>query len=138
MHDLLARDQDGGLVLLGAMPSNWLQPDKITNVVNLPTNSGTVSVNFRATATGGILSWNLALREGADAPKVRFPLPASVTAASVTGDAVLDGRDVVMTGTSGTVGLNWTGRTPEPGPSMDATLERLRGEYRALKLIPPR
>ncbi len=138
VHDLLARDQDGTLVLLGAMPANWLQPDKVTNVINLPTAEGPVSLNFRATATGGFLSWSLQARDGESPPKVRFPLPASVESATVSGDATLVGRDVVLRGTSGTVGLNWNARTADPGPSFDATLERLRGEYRALKLIPPR
>ena len=97
-----------------------------------------MSVKFHATPTGGILTWSLRPRDSGDPPKVRFPLPASVESATVTGDATLVGRDVVLKGTSGSVGLTWTGRTADPGPSFDATLERLRGEYRALDLVPPR
>jgi hypothetical protein len=60
-----------------------------------------------------------------------------VQSATVTGDGALTGRDVVLNGTSGSVGLTWT-RTPEPGPSLEATIARLQSEYKALKLEPPR
>ncbi len=138
VHDLLARDQDGALVVLGALPSAWLEPEKVTNVVNLPTNAGLVSLNFRATPNGAILTWSLKQRDpDADAPKVRFPLPPSVATATVNGEATLSGRDVVLKGTGGTVGLTWT-RTPDPGPTLSGTIGLLQGEYRALKLKPPR
>ncbi len=137
VHDLLARDQDGALVLLGAMPASWLEPEKVTSVVNLPTAAGLVTFNFRATPNGGILTWSLAPRDAEAAPKVRFPLPASVAAATVNGDGTLVNRDVVLKGTGGTVGLTWS-RTADLGPSLGATISRLQGEYRALRLDPPR
>lgn len=139
VHDLLAREEDGTLVLLGAMPSAWLAPDQVTSAVRLPTPFGLASVEFRPTATGGILTWSLQSR-GADSvrpTKVRFPLPPSVQSATVTGDGSLNGRDVVLSGTSGSVGLTWT-RSPDPGPSLGATIARLQSEYRALELAPPR
>lgn len=139
VHDLLARDEDGTLVLLGAMPSAWLNAEQITRAARLPTPYGTVALDFHATATGGILTWSLQPRGAGTAlpTKVRFPLPPSVATASVSGDGALDGRDVVLRGTSGTVGLTWT-RTADPGPSLEATIALLQREYRALKLPVPR
>ena len=139
VHDLLARPQDGGLVVMGAVPGPWLAPGANTVVRALPTPYGPIDLTLEPTPTGAALTWALAPRAGAGAGRVRlrWPLPASVGDATVAGAGRLVGRDIELTGTSGRVEVTWT-RTGDPGPSMERTLQRLQGEYTQLGLPAPR
>lgn len=141
IRDLLVREQDGGLVVLGAVPGDWLKKGRETTATDLPTLYGRVNLALRATSTGAELRWSRRPLGGTTAAvnpaKVTFPLPPSITGAKVTGDGTLDGRTVVLSGDGGTVKLKWTGKR-KSGPTLAATISKLQRDYKKRKLTPPR
>ncbi len=135
IHDLLVRDQDGQLVVLGALPAAWLTPGAVTNVQRLATAQGPIDLRLAATETGAELTWALTPRAGR-APKMRWTLPTTVADVTVAGDGILVNREVILTKPAGRVVISWR-RDAAPGPSLAATILRLQGEYKARGLTPP-
>ncbi|MDO9352865.1 MAG: hypothetical protein Q7T55_04180 [Solirubrobacteraceae bacterium] len=134
IHDLLVRDQDDELVLLGALPAAWLVPGAVTSAQRLETAQGSIDLRFEATETGGVLSWSLTPR--ARTPKMRWTLPTTIDGASVVGDGTLANREVTLTKPVGSLTITWR-RDAAPGPSLAATLQRLQDEYKTRGLTPP-
>ncbi len=135
VRDLIAHEDGADLVLLGALPSAWIQPGAVTEVKRLPTGFGPLDLTLTPTATGATLTWNLALREGQRAPRLRWPLPPWVQFVRATG-ATRVGNELRMLSTSGTVEVAWN-RLPDQGPTYTGTITALQGGYLARGLTPP-
>jgi hypothetical protein len=136
VHDLIAHEDGADLMVLRALPSAWIQPGAVTHVERLPTGFGPLNLTLSPTATGATLTWNLAVRDGQRAPKLRWPLPPSVQLTRTPAGTTRTGNELRLNGTSGTITLTWT-RLPDQGPTYAGTLAALQGGYIVRGLIPP-
>lgn len=135
VHDLIAHDEGSDLMVLSALPSAWTQPGAVTEVQRLPTGFGPLDLRLTPNATGATLTWNLELRAGQKAPRIRWPLPPWVQLVRATGTARA-GNELRMSATSGTVEVTWT-RQGDQGPTYAGTLAALQGGYLVRGLTPP-
>lgn len=136
VHDLIAHDDGTDLMVLSALPSAWIQPGAVTEVQRLPTGFGPLDLTLTPTATGATLTWNLDLRAGQRAPRIRWALPPWVQFVKASAGATHVGNELRMTATSGSVTVTWS-RLADQGPTYTGTLTALQGGYLARGLVPP-
>jgi hypothetical protein len=135
LRNMLVREYKGDLCLFSAVSPNWLQPGKVIEVVNEPTEFGPVS--FRSLANSASDDWNWLVklsnqfREPPARLVVRIPWYYEVQRAEADGRAV-EVRDGHLTLAPTTNELRVRGRIRPGTPEMsfDQAVRRYKEEYR--------
>jgi hypothetical protein len=122
IRNMLVRDDDDGrVVLLGAVPGGWLAPGKVTSISRAPTTHGLVSFTLRAHAGGATLAWSAPAGTRLD-----WPVPAAVSGLRASAGRVAGGV-LGLPGSSGRVTVAW--HLHAGGPTLAGTIARLERRY---------
>jgi hypothetical protein len=122
LRNMLVRDDGSVIHLLGALPTAWLEPGKVTTVTRAPTTLGAVSVRLSTHPGGATLTWST---PGPAAAVWPVPYGVSDFRASL---GTLSGRTLILPSPSGTLEVTWKLGRPT---TLAETIDALRNDYKS-------
>ncbi len=122
IRNMLVRDDDQGrVVLLGAVPGGWLMPGKVTSITRAPTAHGLVSFTLRARRGGATLTWSAPA-----GTRLAWPVPSSISGLRASSGRIAGGA-LALAGSSGRLAVTWHLRPG--GPTLAGTIAKLERSY---------
>jgi hypothetical protein len=129
VRNLLVRERDGGLELLGGVPARWVSAGGVA-VHRAPTAFGRANATLRPRRGGALLTWRAEVPDGTP---LWWRPPIAARAVTVAGARVVGA--LRLPGNEGALRVRW--RLRRGGSSFAAVAARLRASYRVRGLAAP-
>jgi hypothetical protein len=129
VRNLLVRERDDGLELLGGVPARWVALGGVA-VDHAPTALGAANATLRSRRGGALLTWRAEVPEGTP---LWWRPPLGAHAVTIDGQRVRG--SLRLPGREGALRVHW--RLEHGGPSFTAAAAELRAGYRVRGLDAP-